>query len=99
MDLNMWSTSRGISEPATMYKAWVTIDLFGSQDEKSGCVFAFMDTSSDDVTLAYSNRTSRSTSTCERYFVAHGDNDTGTNLTIRENGNSKIFNVSLPFAD
>ncbi|KAF7952122.1 uncharacterized protein EAE97_001619 [Botrytis byssoidea] len=96
MALNLWSTTQTIPEPATIYKSGLTADLFGVN--KRSWVFVFMDTSSDGLTSAYSDRTIESTSSCESYPVLEGGNGNFTNLNISKKGNSEGFKVKVPIA-
>ncbi|ATZ53379.1 hypothetical protein BCIN_09g02410 [Botrytis cinerea B05.10] len=96
MALNLWSTTQPIPEPATIYKSGLTADLFGI--DKKSWAFVFMDTSSDGSTSAYSDRTIKSTSSCESYSVIDGGNGNFTNLTISKNGKSEGSKVRLPIA-
>ncbi|KAM0317199.1 hypothetical protein ACHAO8_002524 [Botrytis cinerea] len=96
MALNLWSTTQPIPEPATIYKSGLTADLFGI--DKKSWAFVFMDTSSDGSTSAYSDRTIKSTSSCESYPVIDGGNGNFTNLTISKNGKSEGSKVRLPIA-
>ncbi|KAM0157563.1 hypothetical protein ACHAQE_005867 [Botrytis cinerea] len=73
-------------------------NLGAQQYTANSWAFVFMDTSSDGSTSAYSDRTIKSTSSCESYPVIDGGNGNFTHLTISKNGKSEGSKVRLPIA-
>jgi hypothetical protein len=100
---SIWDFASNIPSPRTL---WSTIkaDYFQSDDGNSW-IFVFIDSSPSDPGYAgylggpsamVTNRRINSTYSCQSFPVIRGGNGTVANLTVQQDSNGDLLNVSLP---